>query len=277
MKEQYTLIFLTLLVRLGLGTLVVYIIARSLFFNTSEVLVTFLALATTTSGLALSLFHLGKPGRILNSFSNLKSAMSWEAIIAPLALISIFSLVLVSYFYESSSWIVPLRMIVLIFSLAFIFVTGKVYHLRARPSWNTPLVVYEYFVSTIIFGIVGLTSIHYIVGNLTAELSKTIGFVLLVLLALEAIITYAFRARAIKATVTAEKALSSKKNKSLYTNFIIVGLIIPFAMAISLLMNTDYIMFAPAILVPFFIGAILWRIIFFRSATLIKITPDIKI
>jgi len=43
----------------------------------------------------------------------------------------------------------PLLIAALVLSLALVFVTAKVYHLRARPAWSTSLVIYEFLLSTI--------------------------------------------------------------------------------------------------------------------------------
>lgn len=277
MREEYTLVFLTLLVRLGLGTLVVYNVSMPFVPVLPESIVSFSALMATGFGLALSLLHVGKPGRILNTFANRKSAMSWEAILAPLLLGTIFGEVVISYFYETSEWLIPLRIAAFILSIAFIFVTGKVYHLRARPSWSTTLVLYEYFISALILGVLGLTTIYYILGSLSLQLINLLCYLLIVLISAETMITYAYRSRAMSTTVTAYKALSTGSNKRLYFNFVVIGLIHPILFAISLLMGVETTFLVPALLGTFFIGAAMWRVLFFRSATLIKITPDIKI
>lgn len=277
MKEEYKLIFLTLLVRLGVGTLVVYIAFSSLVPGVSEFIISLSALLVTVSGLGISLLHVGKPVRVTNTFANRGSWMSWEAIIAPPLVLAITALALFSYINPASPWLVVLRALILILSVAFIFVTGRVYHLRARPSWNTPLVVYEYFASAAVLGLLGFAFILVITGNATAHLGRVLGFVLLPLLIAEAVITYAYRSRAMSVTVTAERALGTRQNKILYTWFIAIGLVVPLALALTLALGVQPQVLVPAALGTFLLGAVWWRVIFFRSATLIKITPDIAI
>lgn len=277
MREEYKLIFLTLLVRLGLGTLVVYIVTSPWLPPLSETFVTLAALVTTCTGLGLSLLHVGRPGRILNTLSNRKSAMSWEAILAPLMLSAVGLLVLFSYFYPASSWLSGLRMVVLFLAIAFIFVTGKVYHLRARPSWNTPLVLYEYFISAFIMGLLGLAFVCYATESMTIPLGRFFGYALLPLLFAETIITYAYRVRAMRVTTTARNALKTASARRLYIFFVVFGLMTPLALAIALSLGIDLSVIVPVALGTFLLGAGMWRVIFFRSATLIKITPDIDI
>lgn len=282
MKEVYTLVFLTVLVRLGLGTLSVFLLIIPFMTKLSESIVAFICLAITAFGLGLSLFHVGKPGRIFNMFSNRESAMSWEAIIAPFMLCIIFAYVLVSYFYESSAFLMPLRILSFLFAIVFIFVTGKVYHLRARPSWNTTLVLYEYFISAVLLGSIGMISMYFFFGLFTAEtynpeIYRILSYIVIVSGIIEIVITHLYRKRAMTLTVTANEALSTKKNKKLYFNFVTIGLILPLIFSIALIFNTQLPYIIPILLICSLIGAAMWRVLFFRSATLIKITPDIKI
>lgn len=278
MREEYKLIFLTLLVRLGLGTLIVYIVTSFWAPITQEYIVTFIALAVTVLGLALSLLHIGRPVRIFNTFANRRSAMSWEAIIAPPLLLAISALVGCSYLYPTSIWHPVLKVIVLLLAVFFIFVTGKVYHLRARPSWSTPLVLYEYFTSAAIMGLLGYASALVALGNMPGVYAQVFGCLLSLLIVAESIITYSYRSRAIRVTVTARKALvESRSTKQLYLYFVIFGLIVPAALSLLLALGVQTSRVVPIALATFLLGAVWWRVLFFRSATLIKITPDIAI
>lgn len=278
MREEYKLIFLTLLVRLGLGTLFVYIVTSFWAPSAHEYIIAFIGLSVTTAGLALSLLHIGRPVRILNTFSNRRSAMSWEAIIAPPLLLAISALVGCSYLHPTSIWNTVLKVVVMLLSVAFIFVTGKVYHLRARPSWSTPLVLYEYFTSAAIMGLLGYSLVLVESGNMTDFSAKVFGYLLSVLIVAELIITYSFRFRAIQVTVTARKALVENiATKQLYTQFVVLGLLIPAGLSLALALGVKSSTVVPIALGTFLLGAIWWRILFFRSATLIKITPDVAI
>jgi len=277
MKEEYKLIFLTLLVRLGLGMLVVFILTSFLVPSVKEYIVALAALAVTACGLGLSLLHVGRPIRILNTFANRRSAMSWEAIISPFLLLAIGALTLISFSNPENRWIGLLRGVVLILAVAFIFVTGKVYHLRARPSWNTTLVMFEYFVSAVVLGILGFALVLVATGSMTEEFSRLSGFLLVPFLIAETVIAYAYRARAIRVTETARKALEERATKRLFAWFVALGLMLPTALALMLAIGSRVQAVVPIALGAFLLGAVWWRIIFFRSATLIKITPDIVI
>ena len=277
MKEEYKLIFLTLLVRLGLGTLVVYLTTSFIGPTVSEAGVALTALVVTASGLGLSLFHIGRPVRILNTFANRRSSMSWEAILAPPLLIVIFALACLSYLFPNNPFLFIPRALVLILAMAFIFVTGKVYHLRARPSWSTPLVLYEYFTSAAILGLLGFAFILVVSGTMTENIGRAIGVLLIPLLAGESIITFSYRNRAMNVTPTARQSLASPKTKKLYFLFVLVGLVVPAGLAVFLVFGVGMPRVVPAAFIAFLLGAVWWRVLFFRSATLIKITPDIAI
>lgn len=57
MREEYKLVFLTLLVRLGIGMLIVCIVASFLAPIAQEYIIAVAALTVTLLGLALSLLH----------------------------------------------------------------------------------------------------------------------------------------------------------------------------------------------------------------------------
>jgi DMSO reductase anchor subunit len=203
--------------------------------------------------------------------------MSWEAILSPPLLIAISALVFFSYLFPDSAMLIVPRAFVLILAIAFIFVTGKVYHLRARPSWNTPLVIYEYFTSAIILGLLGFAFFLLISGNMTEKMGQILGFLMIPFLVAELIITFAYRNRAMHVTQTARKALEVPRTKKLYFLFVLVGLLAPVGLTPFLILGIGVPGAVPAAFFTFLVGAVCWRVLFFRSATLIKITPDIAI
>ena len=276
MKVEYKLIFLTLLTRLGIGILFVSILFSALAWETpDEYIVTFIGMLITGIGLSISLLHVGRPSHVLNVFANRKSMMSWEALLSPPLMVVVAALVVFSYLYPESGWLWVARVAVLLLGSGFIFVSGRAYYLRARPSWTTGLLLYEYIVSAICLGLLGYATIMAFTGTLTLAVFQVISIMVLALLAAEAIITYAFRSRAIRTTVTAAKALEKPANQRLYVSFVLVGLALPAILAVSGILGVNAIAIAPITLFVFLLGAIWWRALFFRSATVIKITPDI--
>ena len=278
MKVEYKLVFLTLLARLGIGILFVSVLLSFFAWDApAEYIVALVGMLVTGSGLALSLLHVGRPTRVVNVFANKDSMMSWEALLSPPLMIAMFALVVVSYLYPESGWLWLVRAFVLALGIAFIYVSGKVYYLRARPSWTTSLLLYEYFVSALCFGLLGYATIMVVTGTLDTVVFQMMAYALLALLVAEGIITYAFRSRAIHSTVTAAKALENPTNQRLYVLFVLVGLVLPIILAVVAIIGVNVNVIVPVTLLVYLLGAVWWRALFFRSATLIKITPDILI
>ena len=68
-----------------------------------------------------------------------------EAYFMPLVLGSMFLMAVGSYLGQFG-WMLNLGKIgTVVFGVILIYVTAKVYHLKARPSWSTQLVVYDFF------------------------------------------------------------------------------------------------------------------------------------
>ena len=84
MKVHYPLVFSTLFMRIGAGAIVVQVLSNWLWRSTPDWPIALFALVAIALGGMLSLAHLGRPKRILNSFSNMRSSMlTWEAIVNP--------------------------------------------------------------------------------------------------------------------------------------------------------------------------------------------------
>ncbi len=91
MNPQYPLVFSTLLIRVAVGVAIVHI-AMSMGINpvVTDWLVALFSIGCITLGVILSMIHLGKPQRFLNSFSNPKSMLTMEAYLTPLVIGSMF-------------------------------------------------------------------------------------------------------------------------------------------------------------------------------------------
>ena len=275
MKAEYTLVFLTLFVRLGTGLILVHLLASLWTPLLPDPIVALIALVVTGLGLGLSLLHLGKPGRLLNSFNNRKSMVTWEAIISVPLMAALTALAYFSYQAPGSTGVLAAKLATAVLSVAFIFITANVYYLRARPAWTTPLVLYEYFVSTACLGVLGFGAVAVFLQRMTVQIASVLALVLLPLLIAEAIITYAYRARAIRVNPTAAKALLAKPTRGIYRWFVAVGVLLPIACVAVSLLGREVAVNMLVALASYSVGAICWRVLFFNSATVIKITPDI--
>jgi anaerobic dimethyl sulfoxide reductase subunit C (anchor subunit) len=277
MNPQYPLVFSTLLIRLGVGILITYII-MSLASEPvpSAVPLGIFSMCSVLFGVILSMTHLGQPKRFLNAFANLTSMLAWEAILTPLLLISMFLLVVGSYFGDLAVLIGAGKIGGVVFGVLLIYVTAKVYHLKARPSWATSLVVYEFFVSALCMGILGYQGLLPFLAT-----SANSAWAYLVILALsgliaEFVVTLYYRHYVGTVSATALEVLRDKATVSQYYLWLVLGLALPFVLyCLALITKEAYRPLMVISFLSFFLGAMFWRILFFKIATPLKITPEI--
>lgn len=276
MNPQYPLVFAALLMRLGVGVSITQILVS--FFATAPVAWS-LSLFSTGSlflGVLLSAIHLGRPVRFMYSFSNLSSLLSWEAILTPPLLIFMSLLSAGSYFNDLQILSYIGKIGTLAFGVSLIYVTAKVYHLKARPAWGTSLIVYEFFISALCMGVLGYLGISPLMG---VPVSSD-GLFLIVLamtgLVAEFVAGIYYRRYLRIVSTTAFEALREKVVSFQFYLWIILGLGVPFVLSgVALIIREIPAFLSVVSFLSFFVGALFWRVVFFKVATPLKITPTI--
>lgn len=278
MKPQYPLVFSSLLIRLGVGIMVTHLIMSIAYHPIiADWQIAIFSMGAILLGVILSMTHLGRPKRFLHAFYNPASMLTWEAILTPLLLVSLGVLVVGSYLGDG----VVLRVIgkigTVVFGVMLVYVIAKVYHLKARPSWATPLVVYEFFLSAIGMGILGYVGIMPFVGQSVNPGLFYLSWVALMVLAAEFAVTLYYLHYVKGISRTASEVLQERMSVSQYYVWIGLGLAIPFVLsALTLITNKVQGTMVLVSFFSFFVGALSWRVLFFKIATPIKITPDIE-
>ncbi len=277
MKPQYPLVFSTLLIRVGVGIIIAHIfMSLAGKSDLTDWHVAAFSIGCVLSGVLLSMIHLGRPQRFLNAFSNPKSMLTWEAVLmAPL--IGSMAIFAAGSYFGHIAWLIAMGKIgTVIFGLMLIFVTAKVYHLKARPAWSTPLVVYEFFLSAICMGALGYISIVALFGKMTGSGLFYLSGLAMIILAAEFVVTLYYRHYVKAVSQTASEVLRDASSISQYYLWIVLGLAVPFVLcAITLVGEKMSGAMAVAGFLSFFLGAMFFRVLFFKTATPIKITPDI--
>jgi DMSO reductase anchor subunit len=262
---------------MGVGIIVTHIVISLAYAPiVNDWLVAIFAMASVLLGIVISMMHLGRPNRFLHAFYNPSSPLTREAIFTPLALASIFSLAVGSYFGDMRLLVVLGQIGSVVFGILLIHDIARVYHLKARPSWSSPVVVYEFFLSAACMGILGYVGIIPFWGEeINAGLFYLSGLVLIVLVA-EFAVTLYYRHFVKTISESASEVLGGKTALTEYALWIGLGIAIPFvSCCFTILTEELHKGLVLASFVSFFIGAMFWRILFFRVATPIKITPDI--
>ena len=152
----------------------------------------------------------------------------------------------------------------MLFGVLLIYVTAKVYHLKARPSWSTTLVVYEFFLSAICMGILGYISLGPFFGKgAVTGLFFLSGLAMIVLIA-EFVVTLYYRHYVRTVSQSASEVLSDASSKYQYYLWIVLGLAVPFVLCtVTLLAREIFNAMVVACFLSFFLGAMFWRVLFF--------------
>lgn len=139
MKPQYPLVISTLAQRFAMGAYCFGLIAKYLFgLDVNMSLLALIALVVLALGMLASTTHLGKPGRILNTFANPSSHLTKEMFCVPFVGIAYLLVGLNGYAYTLPQEVLSIvEFIGLAASVAFIWVTAFAYLMPARPAWRT--------------------------------------------------------------------------------------------------------------------------------------------
>jgi anaerobic dimethyl sulfoxide reductase subunit C (anchor subunit) len=139
MKPQYPLVISTLAQRFAMGAYCFGLIALYVFgLEVNISLLSLVALVSLGLGMSAAGGHLGKPGRILNTFANPSSHLTKEMFCVPFVGLPYLIVGLNTYLFtlpQTVIWV--LEAVGFVASLVFIWVTAVAYLMPARPAWRT--------------------------------------------------------------------------------------------------------------------------------------------
>lgn len=139
MRPQYPLVISTMAQRFAMGAYCFGLVARYVFGLSLDIsLLALVSLVALALGMSASALHLGKPGRILNTFANPTSHLSKEMFCVPLVGVAYVLVALDGYAYALPAAVATIVQVVgLLASFLFIWVTAFAYLMPARPAWRT--------------------------------------------------------------------------------------------------------------------------------------------
>lgn len=273
MPVQYPLIVSTLCQRLSLGTYVMSLLAVYLLkIDLNLSIIAAAALVVFCIGVFASLVHLGKPNRLLNSFANPKSHLTQEGIMAPFVGLFLFIQAINGWFISLSPTIIlVVQLLGLVFSLLFIYSTGLVYQLFARPAWKTRTVGLNFFLSFLSLGSIGTYAWAAFSG--TEQLNS-----LLYLSAITQLLTILgqlyYSSYVSKLRYGVAIKLFSGEFRTPYIGWVITGVVLPLLIIVFAIFAGSSATTALSLLVSVLLGLIFWRMFFFLAAKEIKFFPQ---
>ncbi|AFL99955.1 MULTISPECIES: DmsC/YnfH family molybdoenzyme membrane anchor subunit [Desulfitobacterium] len=273
MPVQFPLVFSTLCQRLALGTYMMSLIAvyfLGVEFNLSAIALA--ALVVFCAGLLASLVHLGRPNRIMNSFANPQSHLTQEGILSPFVALFLFLQALDGWLIAlNSALLVLVQVLAFLFSIAFIYSTGLVYQLFARPAWKSKMVGVNFFLSSLAIGSIGAYAWGALSGldNVTSLLYLSAVTQILIILGQ---LYYSAYVRRLGYGVAIN--VLSGEFKMPYLGWVITGVVLPLALIAYAALSGGSGSIALALLLSALLGLVFWRMFFFLAGKHIKFFPQ---
>lgn len=241
-------------------------------FKLNLPMIALVALVVFCFGVLGSVAHLGRKTRIMNSFSNPKSHLTQEGILAPFVGLLLFIHAIDDWFITLSPSVISfVEIAAVIFSFAFIYSTGMVYQLFARPAWKTKMVSLNFFLSFLAIGSIGA----YAWAALSGE--KNVDF----LLYLSALTQILIILGQVYYTVYVKNlgygvALNvlGGEFKIPYVGWIITGVVLPLIIIGYAVTAGSSAYTAVLLLTSALLGLIFWRMFFFLAGKHIKFFPQ---
>lgn len=270
MQVHKALLISTTCQRLGLGFYVFSVLASQFMGVALPMnIIAIISLVLLGAGGIASAFHLGRPARFFNAFSNLHSHLTQEALLTPFLGLALVIGVLDGTMLNLGSGSTFLQWITVLLSLLFLISTGLVYQLSARPAWNTGLVLAIFLLTAAQVGsLATMVAAEYFTGNVPAGLMFTT--VLMFLLC--GLVQYLFIQRLKTLGYGVAVTVTSGSYKATFQTWVIFGLL---AIALCLLISAvnGSAMFIVIGTIASMIGIIAWTVLYYMAASKVKMFP----
>lgn len=164
MQIHWPLVISTVCQRAGLGLFVCVFAVRLLDGSVaaeassaalSMQVTAWITLALLAVGGFASIFHLQRPTRFFNAFSNFKSHLTQEAFITPFLGAALLVCALDGILYHLDSAAFAVQAVTAVLALAFLVCTGLAYQMGSRPAWNTPFILALFLLTAAEAGMAG--------------------------------------------------------------------------------------------------------------------------
>lgn len=161
MKNEWSLIFFTLLMQMSVGAFVLLeILTLSTNYISTDFAIRYLSVlvAFLTIALISSFLHLGNPLNAINSINNWKKSWLSKEIIFVVLFMLILTINLISHVigWSQGSFFLLTSILGVVIGISVVYSMSKLYMLRTIPVWNGFNTYLQFFSSSIILGLVYL-------------------------------------------------------------------------------------------------------------------------
>lgn len=156
MQIHWPLVVSTACQRVGLGLFVCAFLVSLVWNGLPMGAVAATTLALLAVGGVASIFHLQRPQRFFNAFSNMKSHLTQEALITPFLGVALIVCALDGVVYDLGAASMAANAVAALLAVAFLVCTGLAYQMGSRPAWNTPFVLALFLLTAAEAGSIGV-------------------------------------------------------------------------------------------------------------------------
>lgn len=272
MQIHWPLVVSTACQRVGLGLFVCAFVAQLVFGSPVPLsTVSLITLGLLIVGGVASIFHLQRPQRFFNAFSNLKSHLTQEAIITPFLGVGLLVCGLNGLLYDMGAGLLYVGAVTALLAAAFLVCTGLAYQMGSRPAWNTPFVLVLFLLTAAESGGIGVAMLWLMsIGMVPGVL---VGAALLLTLACVICqAAYVVRMRSVGYGVNVDA--TQEPYRGTFVAWVVLGAAIP--LCALLLMFAAPALAATLALLAWLCsagGIAAWTVLFFKGAHKVKIFP----
>lgn len=270
MQIHWPLVVSTACQRVGLGMFLCAFLADLCFGLALPM--NYIALATLAllcvGGIA-SIFHLQRPKRFFNAFSNFKSHLTQEALVTPFLGVALLACGFDGIAYSLGGASIALEAVAALLALAFLVCTGLAYQMGSRPAWNTPFVLGLFLLTAAeAGGIAALAACLLVQGFAPAGLSAAAAVLLVACAAAQ----FAYVARMRHVGYGVDVRAAEAPYRPAYLAWIAFGVVLT-AAALAAAIALSSAAAALAALATSAIGIVAWTVLFFKGALKVKMFP----
>ncbi|HZK42933.1 MAG TPA: DmsC/YnfH family molybdoenzyme membrane anchor subunit [Syntrophomonadaceae bacterium] len=272
MQVHIALLISTVCQRLGLGLFIFSVLANQFMGVILPIdIIAVISLGLLGFGGLASAFHLGKPTRFFNAFSNFKSHLTQEALVTPFLGIALLVCILDGFLFDLGNGAVMMHWVTVALSLLFLITTGLVYQLSARPAWDTGLVLIIFMLTAAQVGSISTMVAAYVFTS-SVSVSLTVVTILMFVLSMFAQYLYIQRLKTLEYGVAVN--VISKPYNVTFITWLIFGVLTVAISLIFVAMQWQGAMVLTAFgAIASVIGIFAWTVLFFKTAIKVKMFP----
>lgn len=268
MQIHWPLVVSTVCQRVGLG---LFICAFVVGVPVSLAVVAWITLGLLAVGGIASIFHLQRPQRFFNAFSNLKSHLTQEALITPFLGLALLACALNGLLYDLGPATFVVGLVTTVLAASFLVCTGLAYQMGSRPAWNTPFVLALFLLTAFEAGAVGAAALWF-AGLGAAPALVVVVAVVACIACVACQVAYVLRMRNVGYGVNVNAA--EPPYRSAFLTWVIAGAVVPLA---ALLLVFALPAAALALTLTAWaagtVGIGAWTVLFFKGARKVKMFP----